>query len=83
MGTYGFVKVIGEAAADDTRRHLVKEGVEPTTTVFFETVRQQQLKAEDLKLPPAAGEVQWFEAGSKKSIPVPKQVIAPKKPQEK
>jgi len=33
MGTDAFVKVIGEAAADDTRRHLIKEGVQAGQTL--------------------------------------------------
>ena len=76
--------VLGISPADGMVRVMVgrgkaKGGVVPTTTVLFEKVVPRKLKPEELKLPPAAAEVQWFDGDTRRSISVPQAVIAARK----
>ena len=76
--------ILGISPADGLVRVMIgkgkpKDGIVPTTTVLFEKVVPRELKPEELKLPPAAAEVQWFDGDDQGAIPVPQAVIAAKK----
>ena len=62
-----------------TARLKVKEP-QPTATVFFETVRLEQVDPRSLKLPAAAGKAKWTDADTGKEMPVPRGVLSAPKP---